>query len=91
MKLIKPMSIILPIILLVTSFCLARVPTFSSSMKEYDFKNIEHFENQHSNNALNEVAKYNVSFNDNEILLPLIDAIAKIMDNKYLGDYYEDQ
>jgi hypothetical protein len=93
MKLIKPMSIILLIILLVTTFCLARVPPFSSSMKEYDIKNIEHLENQHSNNALNEVARYNISFKDDKILfmLPLIGAIAKIMNTKSLGDYYEDQ
>jgi hypothetical protein len=93
MKLIKPTSIILLIILLVTSFCLAKVPPLDLSIKEYDIKNIEHLENQLSNNVLNKISKYNVSLDDKKILfmLPLIGATDKIMDEISCGDYYEDQ
>jgi hypothetical protein len=93
MKLIGPMSVILLIILLVTSFCLAIVPPFYLSIKEYDIENMEHLENQLSNNALNKIAKYNVSLDNNEILfmLPLIGATDKIMDEIYCGNYYEVQ
>jgi hypothetical protein len=93
MKLIKPTSIILLIILLVTSFCLAKVPPLDLSIKEYDIKNIEHLENQLSNNALNKIAKFSVSLYNIRIffMLPLIGATYKILDKISCGGYYEDK
>jgi hypothetical protein len=93
MNQIGPRSAILLIILLVTSFCLAKAPPFYLSINESDNRNLENIENQLNKGASEKADRSNVSLANNEILfmMPLMSVAAERIDLFSRGDLYEDR